>query len=88
MEKEINSIEYSAKSALIKALKAREARDKKTNLTEAVTFVDNHDVNRITSTLRVPDYIYNVYTLLYTMPGVPSIYYGSEFGIKGVKGKL
>ena len=50
-------------------------------------FVDNHDVNRITSTLRVPDYIYNVYTLLYTMPGVPSIYYGSEFGIKGVKGK-
>ncbi|MDO5518648.1 MAG: alpha-amylase family glycosyl hydrolase [Clostridium sp.] len=49
-------------------------------------FVDNHDVNRIASTLKVPDYIYNVYTLLYTMPGVPSIYYGSEFGIKGVKG--
>ncbi|NME84256.1 alpha-amylase family glycosyl hydrolase [Clostridium sp. SM-530-WT-3G] len=50
-------------------------------------FVDNHDVNRIASTLRVPDYIYNVYILLYTMPGVPSVYYGSEFGIKGVKGK-
>lgn len=49
-------------------------------------FVDNHDVNRIASTLKVPDYIYNVYTLLYTMPGVPSVYYGSEFGIRGVKG--
>lgn len=50
-------------------------------------FVDNHDVNRIANTLRKLEYIYNVYTLLYTMPGAPSIYYGSEFGIKGVKGK-
>lgn len=50
-------------------------------------FVDNHDVNRLASTLKISEYIYNAYTLLYTMPGVPSIYYGSEFGIKGVKGK-
>jgi len=50
-------------------------------------FVDNHDVNRLTSTLKVSEYVYNAYILLYTMPGVPSIYYGSEFGIKGVKGK-
>ncbi|MVX62667.1 alpha-amylase [Clostridium chromiireducens] len=50
-------------------------------------FVDNHDVNRLTSTLKVPEYVYNAYILLYTMPGVPSIYYGSEFGIKGFKGK-
>lgn len=50
-------------------------------------FVDNHDVNRLTSILKVPEYVYNAYILLYTMPGVPSIYYGSEFGIKGVKGK-
>lgn len=49
-------------------------------------FVDNHDVNRIASVLKVPDYIYNVYTILFTMPGVPSIYYGSEYGIEGVKG--
>lgn len=49
-------------------------------------FVDNHDVNRLASTLKLPEYIYNVYTLLYTMPGVPSIYYGSEYGIKAVKG--
>lgn len=50
-------------------------------------FADNHDVNRLASAVKIPEYIYNVYTLLYTMPGVPSIYYGSEYGIKGVKGK-
>lgn len=48
-------------------------------------FVDNHDVNRIASTLTNPEHIYNVYTLLYCMPGIPSIYYGGEYGIKGVK---
>ena len=49
-------------------------------------FVDNHDVNRLASTLKLKEYLGNVYTILYTMPGVPSIYYGSEWGIKGVKG--
>ncbi|MBE6072049.1 MAG: alpha-amylase [Clostridium butyricum] len=48
-------------------------------------FVDNHDVNRLASTLKTDNYLNNVYTILYTMPGVPSIYYGSEYGIKGVK---
>lgn len=48
-------------------------------------FVDNHDVNRIASTLTNLDNIYPLYALLFTMPGVPSIYYGSEFGIKGTK---
>ena len=46
-------------------------------------FVDNHDVNRIASMLKEKDHLYNIYTLMYTMPGVPSIYYGSEFGIEG-----
>lgn len=49
-------------------------------------FVDNHDVNRLASTLKLQDYLMNVYTILYTMPGVPSVYYGSEYGIKAVKG--
>ncbi|MEQ3338568.1 alpha-amylase family glycosyl hydrolase [Clostridium butyricum] len=49
-------------------------------------FVDNHDVNRLASTLKAQEYLYNVYTILYTMSGVPSIYYGSEYGIKAVKG--
>ena len=47
-------------------------------------FVDNHDVNRMGSTLKKKEYLYNVYTLLLTIPGVPSIYYGSEWGIEGI----
>ncbi len=46
-------------------------------------FVDNHDVNRIASDLKDKNHLENVYTLMYTMPGVPSIYYGSEYGIEG-----
>lgn len=48
-------------------------------------FVDNHDVTRIHSILRDKRHISNVYTLLFTMPGIPSVYYGSEFGIDGEK---
>ncbi|PJI09417.1 MULTISPECIES: alpha-amylase family glycosyl hydrolase [Clostridium] len=48
-------------------------------------FVDNHDVNRIASTLTDKDNLYPIYTLLFTMPGIPSIYYGSDFGVTGVK---
>ncbi|MDE7423420.1 MAG: alpha-amylase [Lachnospiraceae bacterium] len=49
-------------------------------------FLDNHDVNRIGSLLKSEEDIKNAYTLLFLMPGVPSIYYGSEWGIKGEKG--
>lgn len=49
------------------------------------SFVDNHDVDRIASKLTVPGHIYPVHTLLYTLPGIPSIYYGSEWGITGKK---
>jgi glycosidase/GNAT superfamily N-acetyltransferase len=49
-------------------------------------FLDNHDVTRIISQLKNPEHIYNCYTMLYTMFGVPSVYYGGEFGIPGIKG--
>lgn len=49
------------------------------------SFVDNHDVDRLMSKLNNKDHIYPVYTLLYTLPGIPSIYYGSEWGIEGKK---
>lgn len=48
-------------------------------------FTDNHDVNRLASALSRPEYLQNVYTILYTMPGLPAIYYGSEFGIHGTR---
>ena len=46
-------------------------------------FVDNHDVNRVASNLQNPAHLYPLYALLFTIPGVPSIYYGSEWGLKG-----
>lgn len=50
-------------------------------------FVDNHDVDRIASKLVCKEHLKNVYTLLFTMPGIPSIYYGSEWGVEGRKEK-
>ena len=46
-------------------------------------FVDNHDVNRIATMVANKKYLNNIYTILFTIPGVPSIYYGSEWGIEG-----
>ncbi len=48
-------------------------------------FVDNHDVNRLASNLNNSKYLKLTYTILYTMPGIPSIYYGSEWGIEGIR---
>jgi len=48
-------------------------------------FVDNHDVERIYTKLNNKKHFVPVHILMYTLPGVPSIYYGSEFGIEGRK---
>ena len=48
-------------------------------------FVDNHDVARIASKLSAKANLLPVHVLLYTLPGIPSVYYGSEFGIEGKK---
>ena len=48
-------------------------------------FVDNHDVERIYTKLSNKAHFTPVHVLLYTLPGIPSIYYGSEFGIEGKK---
>lgn len=49
------------------------------------TFVDNHDVNRIASILTNKAHLPLIYAVLIGMPGIPCIYYGSEWGIEGVK---
>jgi len=49
------------------------------------SFVDNHDVDRIIEKLNNRENLYPVYMLLFTLPGIPSIYYGSEWGIEGKK---
>ena len=48
-------------------------------------FVDNHDVERISTKLLNKAHYLPVHILLYTLPGIPSVYYGSEFGIEGKK---
>ena len=50
-----------------------------------MSFVDNHDVTRIASILTIKNHLPLTYGLLLGMPGVPCIYYGSEWGEEGVK---
>ena len=55
------------------------------NRLKLYNFVDNHDVERIYTKLKKKSHFVPVHILMYTLPGVPSIYYGSEFGIEGKK---
>jgi len=48
-------------------------------------FLDNHDVNRLGSTIKNTKHLFLLYGLLFLIPGIPSIYYGSEFGIRGTR---
>ncbi len=48
-------------------------------------FVDNHDVERIYTKLNNKSHFIPVHILMYSLPGVPSVYYGSEFGVEGRK---
>ena len=55
------------------------------NRLKLYTFVDNHDVERIYTKLNNKAHFVPVHIMLYTLPGIPSVYYGSEFGIEGRK---
>ena len=50
-----------------------------------LSFVDNHDVSRLASILTEEKHIPLAYALMFTMPGIPMIYYGSEWGFKADK---
>ena len=50
-----------------------------------LSFVDNHDVSRIATVLRNPAHLPLIYALCFGMPGIPCIYYGSEWGLEGDK---
>ena len=50
-----------------------------------MNFVDNHDVTRLASILTNKEHIRPAYGLLMGMPGIPCLYYGSEWGEKGTK---
>ncbi|MCD8130130.1 MAG: cyclomaltodextrinase [Lachnospiraceae bacterium] len=50
-----------------------------------LSFVDNHDVSRIASILQNEKHLPLIYALLFGMPGIPCLYYGSEWGAKADK---
>lgn len=50
-----------------------------------MTFVDNHDVTRLASILTNKKHIPLAYGLLMGMPGIPCLYYGSEWAEPGEK---
>ncbi len=50
-----------------------------------LSFLDNHDVNRIASQLSNPDHLRPAWAMAFGMPGVPAVYYGSEWGLPGKK---
>ena len=50
-----------------------------------LSFLDNHDVTRIATMLADKNHLYPAYALMFGMPGVPSVYYGSEWGMEGDK---
>ncbi len=50
-----------------------------------LSFVDNHDVSRVASILTDQNHLKPIYALLFSMPGIPCLYYGSEWGALGDK---
>ncbi len=50
-----------------------------------LTFIGNHDVTRVASQIGDPRHWSHAIALLGFLPGVPSIYYGDEFGLEAVK---
>lgn len=52
---------------------------------QLIGFVDNHDVTRLASALTNQNHLKPAYGMLFAMPGIPCIYYGSEWGMEGKK---
>jgi len=52
-----------------------------------LSFVDNHDVTRVASILTNEKHLPLIYALMFGMPGIPCVYYGSEWGTKADKGQ-
>ncbi|MGN0378109.1 MAG: alpha-amylase family glycosyl hydrolase [Butyrivibrio sp.] len=50
-----------------------------------LSFVDNHDVSRIASAINNPKHLPLAFVLCFGMPGIPCVYYGSEWGFKADK---
>lgn len=52
---------------------------------DPLTFLGNHDVTRVASQIGDARHVPHAIALLLFLPGVPSIYYGDEYGLRAVK---
>lgn len=50
-----------------------------------LAFADNHDVTRVATILQNKNHIPLLYAMMFAMPGIPCVYYGSEWGAEGDK---
>ena len=50
-----------------------------------LSFADNHDVTRVASILSNEKHLPLIYAMCFGMPGIPCVYYGSEWGTKADK---
>jgi len=55
---------------------------------DLVTFTGSHDTNRLHTQLYHQDLISQFLTCLFTMPGIPSVYYGDEINLVGIADNL
>lgn len=50
-----------------------------------LSFADNHDVTRVASILSNEKHLPLIYAMCFGMPGIPCVYYGSEWGTRADK---
>lgn len=55
------------------------------NYFKPVLFNENHDVTRLASQLNNQQHLYPLHLFHYTLPGIPSVYYGEEYALESYK---
>ena len=65
-------------------LKSRYTKNYYKDPNRLVTFIDNHDIDRWGQTMKGNEELMKAaYNIIYTIPGIPQVYYGSEQGFNG-----
>lgn len=71
-------------SAIGTVLKNRYTKGYYADPDRLVTFIDNHDIDRWGQTMKGnTELMKAAYNIIYTIPGIPQVYYGSEQGFDG-----
>ena len=71
-------------SAIGTVLKNRYTKKYYADPDRLVTFIDNHDMDRWGQTMKGnTELMKAAYNIIYTIPGIPQVYYGSEQGFNG-----